>query len=74
MRRRRGAPNCRGHAFQLALARKPTEIETAWCADLLSYQREVYLKEGQSAEAAARQALVQLCHTLLNTSEFLYVE
>jgi len=61
-------------AFQLALARKPTARETAWCADLLSHHLETHLKEGQSHDHAVRQALVQLCHTLLNTSEFLYVE
>ncbi len=60
-------------AFQLALARKPTDNETAWCADLLSYQREVYLKVGQSAVAAAHHGLAQLCHRLFNTSEFLSV-
>ncbi len=61
-------------AFQLALTRKPTAKETAWCVDLLSHHLEAHLNEGQSHDHAVRQALVQLCHTLLNTSEFLYVE
>jgi len=61
-------------AFQLALVRKPTANETAWCADLLSYHLETHLKEGQSHDLAAHQALAQFCHTLFNTSEFLYVE
>lgn len=61
-------------AFRLALARPPDEEETAWCDELLERQSELYRADGRSAEEAAHQALVNLCHTLLNTSEFLYVE
>jgi hypothetical protein len=61
-------------AFRLALARRPNAQEAATCAELLAQQTELGRKAGLSAEIAAHQALVQLCHTLLNASEFLYVE
>jgi hypothetical protein len=60
--------------FRLALARGPGDVETATCRELLHQQRDVCLGAGLDAEAAGRQALTQLCHTVLNTSEFLYVE
>ncbi len=63
-------------AFRLALSRPPTPLEVAWCADLLDRHIEHY-RNGNSAPGAADradlQALTQLCHVLLNTSEFLYI-
>jgi hypothetical protein len=61
-------------AFRLALARRPNAQEAGTCADLSAQQAELGLRAGLSPEVAAHQALVQLCHTLLNTGEFLYVE
>jgi hypothetical protein len=60
--------------FRLALARRPSDVETATCRELLHEQLDVCRAAGLAAEAAGHQALVQLCHTVLNTSEFLYVE
>jgi hypothetical protein len=61
-------------AFRLALARQPTAAETAVCARLLERQAAACREAGRPAAEAERQALVQLCQALLNTSEFLYVE
>jgi hypothetical protein len=61
-------------AFRLALARPPAPPETAICRRLLSRQTAAYRDTGKSAGEAQRLALGQLCLTLLNTSEFLYVE
>jgi hypothetical protein len=61
-------------AFRLALARQPTAAEIKICSDLLDRQAAVYRSEKVPPQEAERKALVQLCHTLLNTSEFLYAE
>jgi hypothetical protein len=61
-------------AFRLALARPPTAAETEICARLLERQAAAYREAGRPTGEAERLALVQLCQTLLNTSEFLYVE
>jgi hypothetical protein len=61
-------------AFRLALARPPTPAELRICAELLDRQAAAYRAAKLAPVAAKHQALVQLCHTLLNTSEFLYAE
>ncbi len=63
-----------GLAFRIVLARRPNANETAACRDLLSRQAELFRARGKTGGEAAHQALVQLCLTLLNTSEFLYAE
>ncbi|HWB09703.1 MAG TPA: PSD1 and planctomycete cytochrome C domain-containing protein [Pirellulales bacterium] len=61
-------------AFRLALARRPEDSETAWCQELLAQQAQLLQGSGLDSRQAAHQALVQLCRTLFNTSEFLYTE
>ncbi|MDA1055048.1 MAG: DUF1549 and DUF1553 domain-containing protein [Planctomycetota bacterium] len=61
-------------AFRLALSRPPNAREQQWCSELLSRQADIFRREDATDEVASRQALIQLCHTLLNTSEFLYAE
>jgi hypothetical protein len=61
-------------AFRLALAREPTPEELGICTRLLERQAAAGREAGQPAAEADRQALVQLCQALLNTSEFLYAE
>jgi len=61
-------------AFRLALGRQPTEAEIRICAQLLQRQAAAYQAGKLPRGQAERKALVQLCHTLLNTSEFLYAE
>jgi hypothetical protein len=60
-------------AFRLILGRVLRPLEAAWCDEFLHQQAGHFQTAGQSLEQAARSALVQLCHTLVNTSEFLYV-
>ena len=61
-------------AFRIALARMPDEDEAALCATSFARQVDLYRASGVSEDEARRQALTELCHTLLNTSEFLYAE
>ena len=61
-------------AYRTALARKPDENEVALCSAALARQTKLYRDSGVSDGQAKQQALRELCHTLLNTSEFLYVE
>jgi hypothetical protein len=61
-------------AFRIALAREPDAAEEKICAQLLERQALVYRAQAQGEASARHHAVVELCHTLLNTSEFLYVE
>ena len=56
-------------AFRIALGRKPAPKEQAWSRALFERRAERH-----RAEQAGDNALVSLCHTLLNTNEFLYLE
>ena len=61
-------------AFETAFGRGPSVEEQAWSAALLDRQAALYRNSPPAAGVnAERKALVHLCHTLLNTSEFLYV-
>ncbi|MCH2210242.1 MAG: DUF1549 and DUF1553 domain-containing protein [Fuerstiella sp.] len=57
-------------AFRLAVSRKPTDTERRWCLEYLQ-QQTVLLGADENASA---EALVDLCHAILNMSEFLYAE
>jgi hypothetical protein len=61
-------------AFRLALVRPPSPAELAICTRLLARTALAYRQAGRHPAEAEHLALVELCHTLLNTSEFLYVE
>jgi hypothetical protein len=61
-------------AYRLALGRQPSAVEARLCADLLSRQAALYKAAKLPVGEAEQKALVQLCHTLFNTSEFLYAE
>lgn len=57
-------------AWRIVLGRDPAADEIELCRELLDRHTDRY----EATETNPRQqALVQLCHTLLNTSEFLYV-
>ncbi|MFN0054666.1 MAG: DUF1553 domain-containing protein [Planctomycetales bacterium] len=60
------------HLFGLVLGRGATADEAASCRRLLESQSLAYRGEQPTVEAANHKGLVHLCHTLLNTSEFLY--
>jgi hypothetical protein len=61
-------------AFRLALAREATHAELAVCAELLDRQMAAFGQTKLSPSDRDHKALTQLCHTLFNTSEFLYAE
>ena len=61
-------------AFRIALARIPNDDEIAACTAQLASQSKLYRDVGLSKDESNERALVELCHTLLNTSEFLYAE
>jgi hypothetical protein len=61
-------------AFRLALARAPSAAEEGIGLRLLEEQARLFMAAKTPAAEAEEKALVQLCHVLLNTSEFLYVE
>ncbi len=61
-------------AFRIALLRSPNEAERAICRQLLHQQAEIFRAAGDTAADSDRKSLVQLCLTLLNTTEFLYVQ
>src|SRR5206468_3463939 len=57
-------------AFRLALSRPPDAAEVTICSQLLARQAAAFRRAGRPPSEADHLALVQLCHTLLNTSEF----
>jgi hypothetical protein len=61
-------------AFQVVLARQPNSVEWNICTELLDRRVAFFRSAGRPESEAHRLALIELCHTLLNTSEFLYVE
>ncbi len=61
-------------AHQIVLARPPSKREQAKCQAFLREQTASYTKNGRSPENAERDSLTDLCHMLLCTNEFLYVE
>ena len=60
--------------YRRALIRQPTAEENAACTTYLAEQSQTYIEEGQPEPAARSQAIVDLCHMILCTNEFLYIE
>jgi hypothetical protein len=61
-------------AFQIALARKPEDVELQSSLAFLNEQTSGYLSADTSREKATQMAFADLCHMLLSSNEFLYVE
>ncbi|MBI85188.1 MAG: hypothetical protein CMJ81_18490, partial [Planctomycetaceae bacterium] len=61
-------------AFQITLSRSPNQNEVAACQRQLASQLKLYQDAGLSTGESKERALAAFCHTLLNTSEFLYAE
>jgi len=68
-------------AYELAFGRQPIESELAAAQTFLAHQRALIsksLKTNKSGagpvKAATEQAVVDLCHALLNSNEFLYLD
>jgi hypothetical protein len=61
-------------AFRLAFARRPDAAEVQWSRELLDQQSSLLGGGKLSAKQVSLKALANLCQTLFNTNEFLYVE
>ncbi len=59
-------------AFKLALNRQPSEKELAWSSEFLQKQAAGYTERKNEKPASA--ALRDLCHSLFNLNEFLYLD
>ncbi|MBC8351954.1 MAG: PSD1 domain-containing protein [Planctomycetes bacterium] len=59
--------------YRMIIGRRPSEDEQQACIQFLADQTAAYREEGQ-AEKADSLATADLCHMLLCTNEFLYVE
>ncbi|MDR3636505.1 MAG: PSD1 and planctomycete cytochrome C domain-containing protein [Isosphaeraceae bacterium] len=59
--------------FAITLGRPPSAPEVSWCVALLDRQEAYHRGQKLPSDQAALKALTSLCHTLLNTSEFLYI-
>jgi hypothetical protein len=60
-------------AFLVTFGRAPTADERRASTEFLDQQQSAYRQDEKYRETAERRALAHFCHTLLNTSEFLYV-
>jgi hypothetical protein len=61
-------------AMWIALSGPPTEERVDQAAAFLAAQTARLAAEGQSVSDARRNALADLCHVLMNLSEFVYVD
>ncbi|MEX2560679.1 MAG: DUF1553 domain-containing protein, partial [Pirellulales bacterium] len=61
-------------AFRLALSRPPRPQELTWSMELVERQASRFISAGSEPRQAEHKALAALCHMLLNTNEFLYIE
>jgi hypothetical protein len=61
-------------AFRLALGRRANGKEAEWALASMRNVVDDYRSEGLDLNAAREKALAVICHTLLNTNEFLYVQ
>ncbi|MBC7818803.1 MAG: PSD1 domain-containing protein [Planctomycetaceae bacterium] len=60
-------------AYRIALTRPPNDEELAACLQTLKNLTEQWTKQSSAAEAS-RKALATLCHTIMNSASFLYVD
>jgi hypothetical protein len=60
--------------YRRILCREPDDQEIRLCRAAWDENRATIVASGTSEPEARRQAVVELCHTVLNTSEFLYRE
>jgi len=60
-------------AFAIAFSRQPEAEELNWCVELMDRQAHRQNDSSAGSSDTRQKALANLCHTLLNSSEFLYV-
>jgi hypothetical protein len=61
-------------AFQLAFARHPSDAEVQHSLTFISEQQRLWASANEPEDQTGHLALADLCHMLLSTNEFLYVE
>ena len=61
-------------AYLLTLSRPPTVAEKELAQALLQDQEELHRRANMTPDKAAKAALANLCHMLLASNEFLYIE
>ena len=61
-------------AYLLTLSRPPTVAEKELAQALLQDQEELHRRANMAPDKAAKAALANLCHMLLASNEFLYIE
>jgi hypothetical protein len=61
-------------AFEVTLSRPGTDEEHTALTGFVTSQQQRYIATGVAADAAQRQALADLCHMLLASNEFVYVD
>jgi hypothetical protein len=61
-------------AYRIALGRQPSTKEMSWSVDSLHQLTDRFRGAQTPPGEANLKALAAVCHTLLNTNEFLYVE
>lgn len=62
------------HAWRTVLGRLPTESERRASLEHLRSMNKRFQKANESKFSPEEQALTSLCHVLMNTNEFLYVD
>ncbi len=62
-------------AFEIVLGRMPTAREVDWCQNAMTLEADYHRQNDAqcSVEEAEKRGFSRVCHTLLNTSEFLLV-
>ena len=60
-------------AYRIALTRTPSDEELSDCLQTLTSLTEQWTKQSSAAEAS-RKALTTLCHTIMNSASFLYLD
>ncbi len=65
--------------YWIALSRPPSVEELATCVDMLKQLKLTWLKQSSTEDEPAQKeatsrALATLCHTILNSADFLYVD
>ena len=62
-----------GRAMRIALNRAPSAVETEEATRFIAQQAAAHREAGRDAGEAARLALLDFCHVLLNCNEFAYL-
>jgi hypothetical protein len=61
-------------AFEIAIGRAPSAKEREWSLETLHQVEDRYRGAAAAPDEARQKALAAVCHTLLNTNEFLYLQ